>query len=110
MRGWSLVAALSLAACTATDIEMSPPLPPRVSIEAPSAETPPQTEVRPVPELHDLQPAGGIARKEESPLAGRRSGIADDTIERRLDCSSEPALSNRDTRNAFLHRCPPDGR
>jgi hypothetical protein len=110
MRGWSLIAALSLAACTATDIELTPPPPPRAAIEAPSAEVLPQTEVRPVPELPSMQPAGGIARKEESPLSGRRSGIADDMIERRLDCSSEPTLSNRDTRNAFLHRCPPYGR
>jgi len=104
-----LIAALTLTACTATDIDLPPPPPPRVAIEAPSAAAP-QTEVRPVPELPDMQPAGGIARKEESPLSGRRSGIADDMIARRLDCSSEPTLSNRDTRNAFLHRCPPYGR
>ena len=110
MRGWSLVAALSLAACTATDIDLPPPPPPRLAIEAPAVEAPPQTDVRTVPELPDMQPAGGIARKDESPLSGRRSGIADDMIERRLDCSSEPTLPNRDTRNAFLHRCPPYGR
>ena len=109
MRGWSLIAALSLTACTATDIELPPP-PPPVAVEAPAAHAAPQTEMRPVPELPDLQPAGGLAQKEESPLIGRRSGIADDMIERRLDCSSEPTLSNRDTRNAFLHRCPPYGR
>jgi hypothetical protein len=106
---WSLIAALSLTACTATEIELPPELPPPAVIEVPPAATAPQTEVRPVPELPDLQPAGGIARKEETPLSGRRSGIADDMIERRLDCSSEPTLSNRDTRNAFLRRCPPYG-
>jgi hypothetical protein len=110
MRYWPLIAALSLAGCTATDIDLSPPPAPRAAIEAPPAQEAPQTEVRPVPEMPDMQPAGGIARTKESPLSGRRSGIADDMIERRLDCSSEPTLSNRDTRNAFLHRCPPYGR
>jgi hypothetical protein len=110
MRGWIVIAALSLAACTATDIDLPPPYQPRAAIETPPAQAAPQTELRPVPELPDLQPAGGIARTKESPLSGRRSGIADDMIERRLDCNSEPTPSNRDTRNAFLHRCPPYGR
>lgn len=109
MREWILIAALSLAGCTATEIELPPQPTPHAAVEAPSANALPQTEVRPVPEMPDMQPAGGIALKKESPLSGRRSGIADDMIERRLDCSSEPTLSNRDTRNAFLHRCPPFG-
>jgi len=107
MRRLSLIAALSLAACTATDIEPQLEPPTRVAIEAPSAQAAPQTEVRSIPDLPGLEPAGGLVRKQESPLSGRRSGIADDLLERRLDCSSEPTLSNRDTRNAFLHRCPP---
>jgi hypothetical protein len=110
MRGWPLIAVLSLAACTATEIDLPPPYQPRAAIETPPDQKAPQTDVRPVPDLPAMQPAGGIARTKESPLSGRRSGIADDMIERRLDCSSEPTLSNRDTRNAFLHRCPPYGR
>ncbi len=110
MRGWMLIAALSLAACTATEIDLPPPYQPRSDIGTPPAHATPQTELRPVPELPEMQPAGGIAPEDDSPLSGRRSGVADDMIERRLDCSSEPTLSNRDTRNAFLHRCPPYGR
>jgi hypothetical protein len=109
MRGWLLIAALSLAGCTATDIELPAQPAPRAAIETPPPEAVPQTEVQPLPELPDLQPSGALVRREESPLAGRRSGIADDLLEQRLDCSSEPTLSNRDTRNAFLHRCPPYG-
>ena len=110
MRGWTVIAALSLAACTATDIDLPPPYEPRAAIETPPAQASPQTELRPRPGI--ARPAAGrrIARAKESPLSGRRSGIADDMIERRLDCNSEPTPSNRDTRNAFLHRCPPYGR
>jgi len=107
MRGLLIIAALILSSCTATDIEQ-PAVPERVAV--PSAEPIPQTEVRPVPELPDLAPAGGFARLDESPLAGRRSGLANDLLEQRLDCSSEPVPANRDVRNAFLRRCPPDER
>jgi|SRR5262245_5456656 len=105
MRGLLIVAAFALSSCTATDIELPPPPPPRAAVVSPT-EPVPQTEVRPV-ELPDLAPAGGVARSEEEPLAGRRSGVADEFKERRLDCNDEPTLSNRDTRNAFLRQCPP---
>jgi hypothetical protein len=60
--------------------------------------------------MPDLAPAGGFARLEESPLSGRRSGLANDLLEQRLDCSSEPVPADRDVRNAFLRRCPPHDR
>jgi hypothetical protein len=108
LRGFIVIAVLLVSSCTATDVDLPPPPP---APPAPVAvETVPQTEVRPVPEMPDLSPAGGFARTVESPLAGRRSGIADDLLERRLDCSDEPVPSDRDVRNAFLRRCPPDDR
>jgi hypothetical protein len=106
MRGLLIIAALVLSSCAATEIEQ-PVVPARVALPPPSAEPIPQTEVRPVPELPDLAPAGGFARLDESPLSGRRSGLADDRIEQRLDCTSEPVPADRDVRNAFLRRCPP---
>lgn len=108
MRGLLIIAALVLASCTATDIEL--PVVPERAAMPPPPEPIPQTEVRPVPELPDLAPAGGFARLDESPLSGRRSGLANDLLEQRLDCTSEPVPARRDVRNAFLRRCPPDGR
>jgi hypothetical protein len=105
MRGLLIAAALVLASCTATDIELPPAPPPPAAAVSP-AKPVPQTEVRPV-ELPDLAPAGGMARAEDEPLARRRSGIADEFLERRLDCNDEPTPSDRDVRNAFLRRCPP---
>jgi len=105
MRGLLIAAALVLASCTATDIELPSALPPPAA-KVPPTEPVPQTEVRPV-ELPDLAPAGGMARAEDEPLARRRSGIADEFLERRLDCNDEPTPSDRDVRNAFLRRCPP---
>ena len=107
MRGLLIIAALALSSCTATDIDLPPP-PPRAALPPPS-EPVPQTEVRPVPDLPDLKPAGGFAQLDDSPLAGRRSGIANDLLEQRLDCTSEPVPPPRDVRNAFLRRCPPGG-
>lgn len=108
MRALLTAAALLLSSCTATDIELPPEPPPPAAAVPPTAPVP-QTEVRPV-ELPDLAPAGGVARAQDEPLAGRRSGIADDFLERRLDCNDEPTPSNRDTRNAFLRQCPPHDR
>jgi hypothetical protein len=106
MRGVLILAALALCSCSATDIDLPPaPSPPAAAV--PPTEPGPQTEVRPVPELPDLAPAGGIARAEEEPLSERRSGLADDALERRLDCNDEPTPSDRDVRNAFLRQCPP---
>lgn len=105
MRGLLIIAALVLSSCTATDIEL-PVVPERAAVP-PSAEPIPQTEVRLVPEMPDLAPAGGFARLDDSPLSGRRSGLANDMLEQRLDCTSEPVPADRDVRNAFLRRCPP---
>src|SRR5262245_24596692 len=105
MRGLLIAAALALSSCTATDIEL-PPAPPPHAVAMPPTEPIPQTEVRPV-ELPDLAPAGGVARADDEPLARRRSGVADEFLERHLDCNDEPTLSNRDVRNAFLRQCPP---